>query len=231
MNSLYEYGSNCDVIIRCNSERTIGGRTYSANEPYTILKNVFCRLAYRENVKEGAAKNNVQAIRFGVPDLINISNVALTDKICNLIATKVPKSRITKVYSAPSVGGKIYLPEEPISDSIFVFNGNDKMSFTVDGYKLVGDFKEDETYIIFYEVIASTECYDLNTPQYGYFSIEIIGVGNTEKVTNNIHMVFPAVSLISVPTFDFINGGIMSAPLQFECIHRGQKSPYFNIGG
>ena len=54
-NNLYEFGGSCDVIIRCNTDRVIGGTNYKANEPYTILKDVYCSLQYRNTLSASIA--------------------------------------------------------------------------------------------------------------------------------------------------------------------------------
>ena len=99
------------------------------------------------------------------------------------------------------------------------------------GEFLQSDSFQDETpYRIFYDIEASNYSYDLMAPHYGYFTIEIIGHGNTDKHSKEIYMKFPACSLMSTAMFNFINGDILNAPLQFECIYKNQPKPYFHIG-
>lgn len=231
MNNLYEFGGVCDVIVRCNSERTIGNRTYKSGEPYTILKDVYVNVGYRTTISDASAKNNVLSNREGLPDVVNISGVTLTDKVCNLIATKEKQGIITKSYEAVADDGVIYMPETYIPDSVYIYRGNELITdFTVENDKLLGVFEEGQTYLIFYSVLMSANCFNFEIPSFGYFSLDIIGKGNIDKKSKNVYISFPAVSLISVPVFDLVNGTILNAPLQFVCVHRMQKPPIFVLG-
>ena len=52
MNNLYEFGTSCDVIIRCPFDTEIGGQFYKAGSPYTILKDVYYNLSYKTEKKD-----------------------------------------------------------------------------------------------------------------------------------------------------------------------------------
>lgn len=230
MNNLYEFGGSCDVVIRCNSERTINNKQYKAGEPYTILRDVFCSLQYKNNTAEANAKTNIVATRQGSPDIVNISNIVLNDKICDLIATRNGFKYITKVYEGYGENGKLYLPQKP-EGSIFIFKGSIAINeFEINDYILTGNFEEGASYLVIYQILTQHSCFEFDTPHYGYFSLEIIGKGNQNKKSENIYMSFPAVSLMSVPVFDLVNGTLLNTPLQFECIHHRQNKAYFNIG-
>ena len=79
--------------------------------------------------------------------------------------------------------------------------------------------------------MSQKSCYDFTTPHYGYFTLEIIGKGNQDKISNQVYIKLPAVSLMSTPVFDLVNGNLLHAPLQFQCVHQNQQKSYFNIGG
>ena len=231
MNDLYEFGGTCDVIIRCKSERFIGGRKYEENEPYTILKDVTCGLQYKSINSEANAANNIINSREGLPDLVNIVNVPLTNKVLCLVSEKISHQRIGKIYTGIAKNGIVYLPEAPLQNSVFVYKGNERfISFTVKEDQLVAEFEEDAEYLIFYDVVATESCFDFNCPRYGYFTLEIIGKGNQNKKSNNIYIKIPAASLISTPVFDLVSGNILHAPLQFKVIQQNQPVPYFNLG-
>lgn len=233
MNNLYEYGGSCDVIIRCNGERTIGGKTYKAGEPYTILENVFCSLQYKNTLSDTSAKNNILATRIGMPDYVNISNVSLKDKITHLIAEQIPSQKIGHFCYCEAQNGIIWLPEKPLANNIYVYHqGNLITGWTLEEECLMGQdtFVDFEEYLIVYNTEAKNPCFDFTTPVYGYFSLEIIGKGNNDKISDQIYINIPAVSLMSVPIFDLVNGNILNVPLQFQCIHQNQQKPYFNVG-
>ena len=231
MNNLYEFGGVCDVIIKCNSERQIGNKTYDAGEPYTILNDVYVNLGYKNIISDGGAKNNIIAHRVGLPDIVNISGLTLTDKVCDLIATRVTDTVITKACEVIGDNTKIYMPEQYIHGSVFVYYKNERITnFTEHNDYLNGSFQSGEKYLIFYSIKVDNCSFNFNTPTYGYFSLDICGKGNLNKKTKDIYLNFPAVSLMSVPVFDLVNGNILNAPLQFECIHKAQKNSTFKVG-
>ena len=228
-NNLYEFGGLCDVIIRCASERTIGGKTYRANEPYTLLEGVYVDLQYATKNSEQSGKTTVLSSREGFPDFINIRGLTLTDKINNLIANRIEPKSIGKVYDGIAYGGVIYLPEKASDTEIFVYKRNELFSATMGQNMdcIYGDFEEGETYKIFYNALVGTHAFDLEMPHYGYFTLEIKAKGNTDKITESVYMKFPACSLIAVPVFNFIGNNILNAPLRFQCIYKNQIAPYF----
>lgn len=232
MNNLYEFGGSCDVVIRCNTRRKIGNSTYEINEPYTILRDVFVNINYSNITSESSARNNILAAKQGLPDSVLISNITLTDKVNCLIAEKISPKTIGKYYTATAENKTIYLPEIPVNNNIYVYNKNEPIrAFTRDGEKLVGDFIDYETYLIFYEILSEKDCFNFDTPSHGYFCLEIYGKGNTDKVSEDVYIKIPAVSLMSVPVFDMVNGDILHAPMQFKIIHLNQEKSYYNIGG
>ena len=231
MNNIYEFGGVCDVIIRCNSDRIIGNRTYKANHPYAILRDDNVNIQYRNKTSEGIATKNILSFREGLPDLVSITNVTLTDKVCNLISTKKKeKAVITKYYNAPVDRGLIYLPETPINDNIYIYHGNTLIEEWRRNEDKIGIDDSYEKVLVFYEVEVDDHSFNFDVPEYGYFSLDIIGKGNMEKKSQDIFIKFPAVSLVSVPVFNMVNGTILYAPLQFTCIHKNQEKSYYHIG-
>lgn len=230
MNNLHEFGGVCDVIIKCNSERAIGEKTYKAGEPYTILKDVYVNIGYQNTTSEGSAKNNIYAHRSGSPDTISISGLTLTDKVSNLIATKIQQSVVTKYCECIADKNTIYMPEPYIKNSVYIYYNGEKINCKEQDDCLTGNFTNGYIYTIFYSVAVTQHCYDFTVPSYGYFSLDIIGKGNTNKKSNNIFISCPAVSLVSVPVFNLVNGTILNAPLQFTVIDKNQKPATFTFG-
>jgi len=232
MNNLYEYGDLCDVIIRCNSDRIIGGKKYSAGEPYTILENVIVNLSYRITNSDSSAKNQVIAARDGLPDYISISKVALNDKVMSLVADKQGKKMLSNFCYCEADGGQIFLPHSEQIFNAWVYNENHDLviDFTIQEGKLIGDFEEGQSYLVFYDFISTNDCFAFDTPHYGYFTLEIFAKGNNNKISDRLFIKIPAASLMSIPVFDFVSGTILHAPLQWQIIHRGQEQSYFHIG-
>lgn len=232
MNNLYEFGGSCNVIIRCNSERTIGRKVYKVNEPYTILEDVLVDLRYTTLNSESSAKTNIIASKESYPNLINIHRITLTEKINDLIATRDTIQTVGDTYASYADNGVLYLPCAVVPSSLFVYANNELFTdYTVDisQDKLIGNFNDDCQYLVFYDKQVSSPSFSMVTPHYGYFTLEIIGKGNTNKNSKDLYMKFPACSLMSPPTFNFISGDILNSPLQFQCIYKNQPLPYFNV--
>lgn len=233
MNNLYEFGDLCNVVIRCNSDRTIGGKKYLAGEPYTILEDVLVNLSYVTTNANVAAQNHIIAHREGLPDYVSISRVPLNAKVVNLIAdNKQPHYISNYCYCEASEGGVIYLPHSCPIVNIWIYDSqhNRITDFIVQEDRIVGAFEKYQTYLVFYDYLSGGDCFVFDTPHYGYFTLEVFAKGNTNKTTEPLYMKFPAVSLMSIPVFDLVSGTILHAPLQWQIIHRGQEQSYFNIG-
>ena len=232
MNDLYEFGGLCDVVIRCCSARTIGGKNYIANEPYTKLEDVYVNIEYVTTSSEANAKQNILNTRVGLPNRVQILNTPLTKKVCDLITTSITAQTIGKTYCGEASGNKIYLPETPCDNQLFIYDKEQRVdNFRVEGYIITSDnFINGKQYLIFYNVLAEGNCFDFTTPHYGYFCLEITGKGNTDKTTTDMYIKIPAASLASTGVFDFVRGNILKSPLVFMCIHQNQEQAYFNIG-
>lgn len=232
MNELYEFGGSCDVIIRCNNTQTIGSKTYYPNEPYTILTDVYVNITYVVNSSEQNARKSTIAAREGFPDKVQIFNVPLTTKILDLVTSRTDTKNIARTYCAKSIDKRIYLPEIPNLNNLFVYNGEQRIDgIVVENNDIIysEEFNDEEDYLIFYEVPSSNICFNFDTPYYSYFSLDIIGQGNQDKVTNGIYIKIPACSLMTTGVFDFVQGNILKSPLIFNCIQQNQEKAYFSI--
>jgi hypothetical protein len=232
MNNLYEFGGTCDVVIRCNSQRIIGGKEYLAGEPYTILHDVYVQMEYTTNNSQATTKKNVLATRNGAPENIRIYNVTLTQKVCDLIATRSAKTKkIGRVYETKAENGIIYLPEVP-TEGVYIYCGNEIISYeTINENKIKSSaFNDSDTYVVFYNILSTKNCFNFDLPQYGWFELEIYGKGNTDKITEDVYIRMPACSLLAVPVFDMVQGKILNVPMIFSCITQNQEEPYFCIG-
>lgn len=230
MNNLYEFGGTADVLIKCKTERMIDGKTYQAGEPYTMLKDVMVELNYEQSLKSTGGKTPTLETREGRPYQLTINNVPLSRKIANLILTQGEQ---TYTYTKKEIitcweDGKLELLEEVAENgSIFCYDDNfDKVAADIYGKTtLTGNFIKDVQYLVFYTANGSGNGYNFEIPYFAYFSIEVFAKGNTDKRTNNIYMAFDAASLVSVPKFNILNGGLLNTPLVFRLIYQGQKEP------
>ena len=230
MNKIYEFGGVADVIIRCNSERTIGGIKYAEGEPYTCLKDVTVQLSYEQHAVETSGSKTVVSHRDGRPYQIIINNVPVTKKICNLILTsdKNEHTQTIKQVISCEQEGRLLLPQPAVNKPVYCYiNEFDQIPVVLNMQtnELEGEFVVGQQYLVFYEIAIVGDSYSFEIPSYGWFSVEIYAKGNIDKTTNTAYMHFSAASLIAVPALNIINGGLFSTPLIFRLIYQNQPEP------
>ena len=221
MNNVYEFGGVADVLLRVKSERTIADTTYSANEPYTMLKDVTVQFVYEQINKQADSKRPVYSANAGRPVQLAIGGVPLTQKIANLILTHENASSYqrTRKEIVMCENEQLNTCYQALPDTKFIFNKN--MARVHES----GPFINGEEYLVFYQTEEQGDKYNFEVPSYGYFSVEIFMKGNTNKITNDVYMHFDALSLVTVPNFNIMSGGMLNTPLVFNIIYINQDEP------
>ena len=51
-NSIFKYGGKVDVLIRSAVPQNIGGKSFGAGEPYTLIKNTTLNFSYGQSDKQ-----------------------------------------------------------------------------------------------------------------------------------------------------------------------------------
>lgn len=233
MNKLYELGSVVDILIKPNTDTVIGNKTYKANEPYTVLKDVSVGLIYEQISSDITAKKPINSSQKARPYQITINDIQLTQKILDLILTRIENTDYIRTIKEICIAEKnsIYLNNEPIKD-LFIYDksGSAVRVDNIEDNIVSGNFNDGESYLVFYESKIDNVIYSFEMPHYPYFTLEINGKGNTDKNTSSIYCKFPAVSLVSIPNINFINEDILNSPLIFNIIYQNQKEPIIVLG-
>ena len=233
MNSLYEFGSQVDIIIRVKSARNIGGISYDNNEIYTILKDVAINFTYEPTninitAKQPVYKGDTQKL----PIAVDIFGISCTDKIFNLIGTKLSNAYVstTEIEECiPDENGMILLKWP--ATNIFVYrteNGNKiKIPFTNEKDILYIQEKDyNHSYTVIYQAIKpQTKVYSLEQEYQPYFSAELITKGNTNKNTRNLTIVLPTVKIDPNAELRFTNEGLLATSLRLNIIYQNQPKP------
>lgn len=235
MNTLYEYGGIANVLIKTNVETEIGGKVYKAGEPYTMLKDVYVVLGYEQATTPIAAKKPVSSSQSARPYRITITNITLTKKVANLILTKCVDDTFTRtiIEKAYPIDGELYLANEIAANTpVFVYDSSGAAVSVKDSTAntIVADFENDQEYTVYYSIAATGTKYKFEIPHYPYFTFEIEGKGNKDKLTNSVYFKFPAVSLVTVPNLDLVYDGILSTPLVCDLIYQYQEEPTIVMG-
>ena len=212
MNNVYEYGGIADVLLRLKVEKEINGVHYSANEPYTFLKDVQINFLYEQNDAQSNGRKPVLSTNAGRPTQLSITGVPLTSKIADLILTREEntmynRTRREKQYCSQK--GVLQLNYTPIDGSIYVYDEKfNKINVQYNGITITSaDIELDKTYLVFYQELFTGDKFNFEIPHYPYFTLDIFVKGNTNKISNDVYMHFDAASLNMVPNFNIINGG------------------------
>lgn len=229
MNNVYEYGGIADVLLRLKIEKEIDGVHYAANEPYTFLKDVNIQFTYEQNDKQSNAKKPVMSFNSGRPSQLIITGLPLTKKIANLILTQnntsYKRTRRERIFC--TTDGELSINYDALPGSFFVYDAsfNRVEANSYNSNIIKGNFLEEQEYLVFYQEELVGDKYSFEVPFYPYFALDIFMKGNTDKITNDVYMHFDAASLVSVPNFNIINGGILNTPLVFNLIYINQEEP------
>lgn len=126
-NSLYEYGQIADVIIRPKYDMNLGGKDYKAQTPYTVLHDINFNLQYEQNTASANGIKPIISTQNARPYRVVITGCELTDKVLDLVATRVDKKEhlITRYKTCYGSGDCIYVSDHIATDKfVFVFNKN-----------------------------------------------------------------------------------------------------------
>lgn len=229
-NNIYEFGGIADILIKLKIDKEINGVTYQAGEPYTFLKDVVINFNYQQQDSLATAKTNVLSANSGRPSQIVVSNIPFTQKIADLMLTRDTTTiynRTRREMVTCEKDGELLLSYQPNDSIVFVYdkNFNRVTVNNMHGTILYGQFVAETNYLVFYQELAAGNKYSFEIPFYPYFQADIFMKGNTNKITNGVYMHFDALSLVSVPNFNIISGGMLNTPLVFNVIYKGQPEP------
>lgn len=227
---MIEYGSEATLLIKAKNEVKIGDRVYAPNQVYALFKDVGIEFLYDTINSDIAAKRTVFTGNIdSFPSRLNIYNLPFIQKVIDLAFVKQNNNKtLTSIETVNAINGKSYLNHKVAANLIVI---KDKVILPQTNYSYSGDelIIEDGTYIVSYDYLAEGSIYNLDAPFYPYFAAEVTVVGNTNKQTNKIHLVFPTIKISQVPKLQFTNEGVCSTPLVCDIIYKGQDTPYMVV--
>lgn len=228
MSQLFEFGSAVNIILRAKSEITIAGKTYKPGQIYTILEKVGVSFNYAPTTTNSSAKKPVYngSIQ-SLPQSVTTQYLPIQTKLADLMLQGSSKCKIQKIETRFSDSeGKIIL-HQSAEEGLEVFCRADK----VDNYtyneatRTIEGLSPQEPYQIYYLTTSQNNAYRLEQNFLPYFTIELIGKGNTDKTTNVVHIVLPSVKIDFDPNFVFVDDGVISTRLTFSIIYENQDPP------
>lgn len=244
-NSLIEIGSKANVILRFKTKVEVNGICYEPNEPYLFLKDANVVVNYGKHDAAASTNINVMAYSDIKPRSIIIGGVSFSRKLAALLAGFSGEGEeynptIFRTLAAEREQGDsegiifltdIIKPEKEIYvlDENMTKVDSDKISYDAGMNALIStDFEDNKNYLISFSSVRTGTKFDLNKGHVPYMSLEIQGIGNIDKITKEVMMYFDRVSLNSDIEFTFIQGDMISVPLEFYII--GDKKNYVVFG-
>ena len=240
-NNLMEIGSKANVVLRFKSDTFVGGEEYKANEPYLLFKNANVLVSYSNEDKTGSAARTVIANSQINPRTVSIGSINLTKKLVSLLAclnsTEEPFSitNFETVLPEESNGDKIVLLAKPLQNEeyIFIYEEGSFAPITNFTYNeqlnaiTSASFDITKNYLISYSAELTGTKFKLEKNHVPYFSLEIQGVGNIDKLKKNVVMYFDKVSLNTNIEFTFIQDQMINVPLEFHVIENKNNFIWF----
>lgn len=245
-NSLIEIGSKGDVVLKFNTKTFVNGKCYEPDEPYVFLRDVNVIINYGSENKSATQQQALAAHSNIYPESVSVTGVPFSRRVASLLSTYLDSGSIflkSEMKSAEPVAGQneanvlivrdlnnedfvLYTDEmEKVDPENYTFStkmieGSGVIS-PVEGYSF-----EHEKYIIFFSSVVNGTGFKLDKPHIPYMTMEIQGVGNINKRNAQVLMRFEKVSLNSVLNFNFLEEGIIGAPLNFTII-KGKNEIWF----
>lgn len=229
MSQLYEYGSTMDIIVRAKNQIKIGDRTYEQDETCAIFENVGIRFNYsQKDVIMSGAKVAYSGYRNNLPQSITTTFVPITTMLADLMLENAETATLiqTKEKRTSDSEGKIIL-RASAERGLFVYDADgNKVEYVYDAVsRVISDLNPTTTYTITYLTAKTNKIFGLEQCHRPYFEVEIVGKGNTDKKTNEIHFLFPSVKIDIDPNLTLTGEGIIGTTLTFNIIYTGQPQP------
>lgn len=224
-NSIFKYGGKVDVLIRSAVPQNIGDKSFGAGEPYTLIKNTTLNFSYGQSDKQVSKLGTLLYDNNNYPDSITLHAVPLTEKISKLIFKECGEATLksyTEYFTAQN--GRIYL-HHPEAFNLYVYNedGSTMIGFAEHSENEVtsDNFVDGNKYLCFYEYAVDpdmSKSFNLDTPDFGYFTLNIWGEGNTDDNGGSIYLKLDKCSLKTGKELYFDNAGSNTVNLTFKIV-------------
>lgn len=233
-NTLIEIGSSGTVILKFHTKTCINNKTYEAGEPYIFLRDVNVLIRYDNNLKTATDKRLVGAYSDIFPTSINISGASFSRRLAALLSTlseekesfNISEMKIIRAEDGDGEDNYFFIDNLNAAESVYIYDEDfEKITdFNIeDGMIESAHFEAGKRYTVFFSSERVGAKFDLKKPHTSYMSMEIQGIGNINKETKMIKMFFDKVALNSVINFNFIEDGIINAPLEFLVIKSSEN--------
>ena len=229
INSIFKNGNKVNVLIRNKYAQQIGSYTLADNEPYTYITDVSIFFNYNQEDVSITQKGHVLSSAQDYPDSITIYNVPFTDKVSSLALIKnaAPVYK-TNIMTVTAANNTIYLQNSECYNVYLYNNDNQLLGYfeQTDNYITGEELIDGEQYKVFYNYLVPSDdsiSYELASPHFAYFTLEIFGEGNINDTTSALYLKLNKCSLSTSKDFVFNNQtGSNTINLTFNII-KGNK--------
>lgn len=235
---LIEFGGQANVILRANIDFTVNDIEYKKDDIILYLEDVNLDFTYNETISDKTVNSrNLLAFDIRKLNAVRISSNPLTMQYVELFGEKVKDNFTYSVVEDTEIQDNKFYPTKPIATgekSIYIMNvGNYGVEYDAESGEATINIEEDidgvqeqinleGTYTIVYKTLVDNPAFNINNNYtLPYFSMEVNGIGNINKVDGNINIFIPAVSLLTRPDYSLSNT-ITYQSLDFKIIDIGQ---------
>lgn len=237
INDVFKFSGPVDVILRTKVERTIGGITYAAHQPITILENVVPSFSYGGQFKDYRQGDDTFLIshRTAFPLTLVLMGASFSEKLAHLIFSVTASANMTYYETIVCPASAIkYLPSDQQQiNNIFLYKDGELSTYTYNSTTnaiTFTNYSATSTYILFYSYLDSTSFkYGLASPSNPYFEIEMFGRGNVNNTSSNFYIKIGSCSLSPQLNMSF-GGQYQTVSLTFNIMTKDIEQTYMIIG-
>lgn len=218
MNNLVEISGTGSIVLKPLADFTVNETLYKAHELFYAQDGCQVQFMY-SNVMRKANQGQINLLAEHALSLqqLVVSYLPLTTKILSFYKNKHTGGvRCPVVETSVAGPGLIMLRKIPLEGTIEVMD--DSAAFTYDeNYNAIvsDDFEEGQNYTVYYEIEQNVSTFNLNdySPDFPYFSVDILMKGNFNKETRDFHIHIPRAAVQLSPAMGLINDVISSATM------------------
>jgi hypothetical protein len=221
MSNLIEISEKGSLILKPLATFEINGHSYEANKLFYAHADCGIQFQYSNTMAianqgpKGLLANQKISLRH-----LAITHLPLTTKLLSFYKREYEGGLRCPIIETKLAGpGLIILNKEPILESIQIIDSDIMFTYNEEFNAIESDeFEEDVEYNIYYEVEQMVSTFNLNdySPDYPYFSADIIMQGNYNKETRDFHIHIPRVALQMSPAIDLMSSSVSFASMNLH---------------
>lgn len=218
MSNLIEIGGTGSIILKPLADFTVNGVTYEANKLFYAQADCGIQFQYSStNAQARQGQNTLMSSQKLALRNLSITHLPLSAKILSFYKREHEGGlKCPVIETKPGGPGLIMLNHRPIQDSIELLSHDLQFTYNEEFNAIeCEEFNEEEEYDIYYEMEQYVSTFNLNdySPDYPYFTADILMKGNYNKETRDFHIHIPRVAVQMSPALDLFSNSISFASM------------------